>query len=493
MGSNPGSGNSGGITDMLGGLGLGNSSISSPMVPGGGVGGGTTDSVAGSRLNKWINNLPSDNTNSGGGFPKAPGGPKTPSSTSGVQQQQQGGQQSGNTMSGHDDTWGPNPPGVSGWPDSSKDNTSNAANGAMDDFGIPEFQPGKPWKGPGMKNPDEDPTMTPGSVAMAPMDLNPLSKAGSTSSLAAPAVTSGVTTSGVPTSADNNSLGLTNSAWSFGGSKADAITTSATKDTWSNGGAGGGLTSTNSNLTPMGQDLWGKSAVGRTPPGLASGSNNAWPSNTSSNGWGSAIGGGNGPMNNGNMDGGPGWLLLKNLTPQIDGSTLKTLCMQHTQHGPLKAFHIFLNQGLALVHYSTGREAMKAQKALNGCQLNNTTIHAQSIGDQDAENFLQNASRQPQGGAPGSIGSGSAPSRGATPSSIATSAVTSGIGSLKTTMAADMWGSAGGVGSGGGSLFGGGSGGGGTWGMPQHDLLDQQRTTPALQSFLPNDLLGENH
>ena len=39
MGSNPGGGGnsgSGGITDMLGGLGLGNSSISSPMVPGGG-------------------------------------------------------------------------------------------------------------------------------------------------------------------------------------------------------------------------------------------------------------------------------------------------------------------------------------------------------------------------------------------------------------------------------------------------------------------------
>lgn len=44
------------------------------------------------------------------------------------------------------------------------------------------------------------------------------------------------------------------------------------------------------------------------------------------------------------------WLLLRNLTPQIDGSTLKTLCQQH---GPLTKFHLYLNHGIALVKYST--------------------------------------------------------------------------------------------------------------------------------------------
>lgn len=41
---------------------------------------------------------------------------------------------------------------------------------------------------------------------------------------------------------------------------------------------------------------------------------------------------------------------------QIDGSTLKTLCIQH---GPLQNFHLYLNQGLALARYSTREEAAK--------------------------------------------------------------------------------------------------------------------------------------
>lgn len=43
---------------------------------------------------------------------------------------------------------------------------------------------------------------------------------------------------------------------------------------------------------------------------------------------------------------------------QIDGSTLKTLCVQH---GPLQNFHLYLNQGLALARYSTREEAAKAR------------------------------------------------------------------------------------------------------------------------------------
>jgi len=70
---------------------------------------------------------------------------------------------------------------------------------------------------------------------------------------------------------------------------------------------------------------------------------------------------------------GTAFLLLRNLTPQIDGSTLKTLCMQH---GPLQLFHLALNNGIALARYSTKEEAAKAQAALNNCVLGNTTILA---------------------------------------------------------------------------------------------------------------------
>lgn len=83
------------------------------------------------------------------------------------------------------------------------------------------------------------------------------------------------------------------------------------------------------------------------------------------------------------------WLVLSNLTPQvsvmtyvvfllssfdfiamiciicslqIDGSTLRTICMQH---GPLLTFHLGLTQGSALIRYSTRQEAAKAQSALH--------------------------------------------------------------------------------------------------------------------------------
>lgn len=47
---------------------------------------------------------------------------------------------------------------------------------------------------------------------------------------------------------------------------------------------------------------------------------------------------------------------------QIDGSTLRTLCLQH---GPLITFHLNLTQGNAVVRYSSKDEAAKAQKSLH--------------------------------------------------------------------------------------------------------------------------------
>ena len=47
---------------------------------------------------------------------------------------------------------------------------------------------------------------------------------------------------------------------------------------------------------------------------------------------------------------------------QIDGSTLRTICMQP---GPLLTFHLGLTQGSALIRYSTPQEAAKAQSALH--------------------------------------------------------------------------------------------------------------------------------
>ena len=63
-------------------------------------------------------------------------------------------------------------------------------------------------------------------------------------------------------------------------------------------------------------------------------------------------------MTEGQNGAGQSMLLLKNLTPQIDGSTLKTLCMQH---GPLNLFDLYLGSGIAIVGYTSGREAAKVK------------------------------------------------------------------------------------------------------------------------------------
>lgn len=54
--------------------------------------------------------------------------------------------------------------------------------------------------------------------------------------------------------------------------------------------------------------------------------------------------------------------ILHSFHPQIDGSTLRTLCMQH---GPLITFHLNLPHGNALVRYSSKEEVVKAQKSLH--------------------------------------------------------------------------------------------------------------------------------
>lgn len=55
-------------------------------------------------------------------------------------------------------------------------------------------------------------------------------------------------------------------------------------------------------------------------------------------------------------------LIIRLYVSQIDGSTLKTLCMQH---GPLITFHLNLPHGNAVVCYSSKDEAAKAQKSLH--------------------------------------------------------------------------------------------------------------------------------
>jgi len=96
----------------------------------------------------------------------------------------------------------------------------------------------------------------------------------------------------------------------------------------------------------------------------------------------------------------PSWLLLKNLTVQIDGSTLETLCLQY---GPLRNFLLYLTHGIALVEYSTVQEAKQAQNALNNCVLGNTTMNAETTIKEKAEKLLTTLGNQHGGSDPRSV------------------------------------------------------------------------------------------
>lgn len=224
----------------------------------------------------------------------------------------------------------------SGWPETSKA-PSAGGDGGGDNFGIPEFEPGKPWKGTGMKNPDEDPNLTPGSVAAMP--IGPLSKAGSSTTLA-------TSSAGI-----DSALGLTSPTWSFGNPKTSVSGPSANEgkgdSSWP--ASGNAHTAASGLQSQIGQDIWGGGKANNqqraAPPGLVP-TSGGWPA-AAANGWAAE---------------GSAWLLLKNLTPQIDGSTLKTLCMQH---GPLQHFDLYLSHSIALVMYASAKEGAKVRLSLS--------------------------------------------------------------------------------------------------------------------------------
>ncbi|XP_047689615.1 trinucleotide repeat-containing gene 6C protein isoform X3 [Prionailurus viverrinus] len=246
----------------------------------------------------------------------------------------------------------------------------------------PEFHPGVPWKGLQNIDPENDPDVTPGSVPTGPtinttiQDVNRyLLKSGGSSppssqSAALPS------SSAWPLSAS----GYGRSFSSIAPAPSIAGKLSDIKSTWSSGPA----SHTQASLS---HELWkvprNTTAPTRPPPGLT----NPKPSSTwgaSPLGWTSSYSSGS-AWSTDTSGRTSSWLVLRNLTPQIDGSTLRTLCLQH---GPLVTFHLNLTQGNAVVRYSSKEEAAKAQKSLHMCVLGNTTILAEFAGEEEVNRFL---------------------------------------------------------------------------------------------------------
>jgi len=414
------------------------------------------DPPQGSKFLKLIGDKNSDE------FPKAPGAP-------GSGRGAPNSQSSPNLLLENNGPWS-NVHADAGWPTSQGEKPINTSTGE-EDFGIPEFVPGKAWKGTAMKDPSEDPTLTPGSVAPVPTTVTTV----------------------------ENSLGLTSSTWSFNTSSGKDVppgsNSGMSKEPW--GGSGLPTSSSATNLTAMGQDLWGQSRTS-VPSKQPTPTTSGWPATNglgSASGWSNGTNGGTGnttttmaTAQGSSHSQASSWLLLKNLTTQIDGSTLQTLCKQH---GPLLNFHLYLPHGIALVKYSNGQEAKKAQNALNNCVLGNTTILAETTGEHEVEIIMRTIS---SGG--GSQGQPPVSHRGSTPGTafgtgVGPSQVSQGgYNSLAKSTSGDTWSALGsGVSLGWPTTSSSSSAlGGSVWGAPDGD--QHNRNTP-LNSFLPNDLLAE--
>ncbi|XP_076337193.1 protein Gawky-like isoform X3 [Tachypleus tridentatus] len=333
---------------------------------------------------------------------------------------------------------------------------------------VTEFEPGKPWKGTSqMKNIEDDPHVTPGSVARSPLSLNTIKDSDlfSWPTKSSPSSTNG---SDILVSSLTSSLPGTNNCWTFNPPTSQSSSSSNKQANLKSGWGALG----------SGSDVWGAPTFKTRgpPPGLSSHGKCLGSSFNSTHGgsrqsWG--------PSSSSGWDKQNSSLILKNLTPQIDGSTLRTLCMQH---GPLQLFHLLLNHGIALVRYSTREEAAKAQSALNNCVLGNTTILADIPSEAEVQQYLQLASSS------GMVWASSQPSgtvSTSTPgfrSSNSSYPFSGGGGSSR--LESNAWNSPASS-----HLWAFPGSGGSLWSTPFVSERDQNARS-LLNSFLPGDLLG---
>ncbi|XP_022092498.1 trinucleotide repeat-containing gene 6C protein-like isoform X2 [Acanthaster planci] len=258
-----------------------------------------------------------------------------------------------------------------------------------------EFKPGVPWK-PRTKDVANDPHATPGSVNNDLLNSSSLTVGGTTRS----------STNRNDRGSRDDISGILikpmkppppNSNWSGGNSG------NSKKSSWNYQDQGSAFSQ------PTSASNWNVPSTNqrppRPPPGLADQPRNAgWPVSSSQN----VPGGRAWDRSHSTSGAWPGsecatnWLVLRNLTPQIDGSTLRLLCLQH---GPLEHFHMNLSQGTAIIAYKTRDEAFKAQRSLNTCVLSNTTIIADFATSADIARSRDRSQSQ-SGGSKFSAGSG---------------------------------------------------------------------------------------
>lgn len=282
----------------------------------------------------------------------------------------------------------------------------------------------------------------------------------------------------------NSKSSPTESTWSFnpsggsggGGVQAGNYGAKVQKNPWQDAGT--------PTMPPA--DLWDTSLGGSAGAGGSKGRGSMMGglgkppgSKLDANGWNTPSTQGGSSWNSGAASAGSWsstWIMLKNLTAQIDGSTLRTLCMQH---GPLVNFQLYLNHGIALCKYSSREEAQKAQLALNNCPLGNTTICAEIPTESDVQFILPHLGSATNGMSNGLTGGGNGGGGGGGGQNWRLSAAAQSQGSVgrSNSVVSDAWSS---------NAWSTSNAGASMW-----TPLDGDRGTPAnLNSLLPESLLG---
>ncbi|XP_034044151.1 trinucleotide repeat-containing gene 6C protein [Thalassophryne amazonica] len=308
-----------------------------------------------------------------------------------------------------------------------------------------KFCPGVPWKGLQNIDPENDPNMTPGSVPSGPT------------------INTNIHDVNRYLLRDRN-----------GGKLSDI------KSTWSPGPISQSQVSLSHELWKVPQGPRSTMAPSRPPPGLTNTKpSSTWGGNSLglAHGWSGSYSSEGTTWSTDSSNRTTSWLVLRNLTPQIDGSTLRTLCMQH---GPLITFHLNLTQGNAVVRYSSKDEAAKAQKSLHMCVLGNTTILAEFAGEEEVNRFFA------QGQSLGVTTTSWQANPGTNQNRISVTAQTHSVG---------QW-SSGGGGSGGGKASGGDLLWSGVpqysslWGPPSREDTRVIGSPTPINTLLPGDLLS---
>ena len=141
---------------------------------------------------------------------------------------------------------------------------------------VPEFEPGKPWKGSQIKSSDDDPHFTPGSVNRSILSLNnfPNWPAKTTAANSAPAA----------------NAGLSSNTWSFNNNNGTLAANNSSSPNWN------GFNS-NESSSPV-ENLWPSGTISKGPPPGLSPNKESKTKNISP------------------------YLLIKNITPQVGVSLL---------------------------------------------------------------------------------------------------------------------------------------------------------------------------